>query len=300
MAINIVNYNQYNNEMNGLAGLVSSVPVIKGNLFSIKEGNAEIIISAINQGNNISSLSLCRNDDPLIEHVQSKISTVVVSNDMIELESDRNEFLGSYDIVVIAVPLQHAKIDFKFRHGNETLHTLDLATLSSSKRIYQQTITTVISNATLSEKFSVSSSTRPRSVYFTKEGKELEGISSISDLGNGTFKMFSSEIISNGTMETIFGDEYSIEFMKVWGGNNGGAYPKFDGGGDSSPPFLLYESKETGSALYYTSAMEALVSAMEISAIGAKSTVKLISKRLGLQHDDAIRLKFQDISKEEL
>lgn len=270
--------------MNGLAGLVSSVPVIKGDLFSIKEGNAEIPKSAIMQGNKVAFQSKCSHNAPLINHLQKKISTVVTSDETIELWSDDNLF-GIYDIVVLAVPLQHINIQFK-KKDNELMDDLDLPIPVSSRRVYQQTITTVISNATLQDKFSTQGSAQPESIYFTKEGKEVEGISSISNLGNGMFKMFTSEVLSTELLASIFGHNHEVEYVKTWGGKDGGAYPRFSGGGDSSPPFLLYEESGAGPALYYTSAMESLVSAMEISAIGAKSVAKLISNRLDLKNDN--------------
>ncbi len=79
-----------------------------------------------------------------------------------------------------------------------------------------------------------------------------------------------------------------LDHVQIWGGTHGGATPSFDGGRDSYPlPFLLYDSarhwgKSVGPALYYVNAIESALSAIEISAIGAESTAKLVARRLGL------------------
>jgi hypothetical protein len=87
---------------------------------------------------------------------------------------------------------------------------------------------------------------------------------------------------------TMFGPDHVLEYVQVWGGAHGGATPNFDGGRNSeSLPFLLYDGarhwgKSDGPALYYVNAIESALSAIEISAIGAKSTAKLVARRLGL------------------
>ena len=93
----------------------------------------------------------------------------------------------------------------------------------------------------------------------------------------------------------IFGIDHIVEYVQHWGGGEsgryGGATPTFDGGSNSeSLPFLLYDGAShwgkgnsgNGPALYYVNAIESAVAAIEISAIGAKSTSKLVARRLGL------------------
>uniref|UniRef100_A0A7S2LQ48 Prenylcysteine lyase domain-containing protein n=1 Tax=Leptocylindrus danicus TaxID=163516 RepID=A0A7S2LQ48_9STRA len=296
-AVNLVNYNQDNSRMNGLAGLVSFVPV-KGELFCVKEGNAEIPVSAIKQGNRAHS-DACKDQENIIRHTQKKVSSVISDFDKMELWSDDDEPLGKFDVVILAAPLQQCQINFMVRSkmdgtvlsemplrgSNSTADQTGKDLPASAKRRYTQTVTTVVSNATLSHRFHVSKGqNQPNSIYFTKEGRVEEGFSSISKISDGVFKMFSSAAKNEVDLGEIFGENYVFEYSKVWGGLHGGAYPNFDGGGDVSAQFLLFdEGRDSSPSLYYTSAMEASVSALEISAIGAKSAVKLISNRLGLK-----------------
>ena len=61
--------------------------------------------------------------------------------------------------------------------------------------------------------------------------------------------------------------------------------------------YLNRKKGTTQSALYYINGMEAAVASIEVSAIGAKSVAKLVSKRLGL-----IQVNLQKVNeiKEEL
>lgn len=280
----------------GLAGLVSFVPV-KGELFCVKEGNAEIPVSAMKQGNKAHS-DMCHHKENIIRHNRKKVSTVISDFDKMEVLSD-DEILGKFDVVILAAPLQQCQINFMVRskmdgtvlsempfRGNNTKtdHT-EKYLPASIKRRYTQTVTTVVSNATISHRFLANKGqNQPKSIYFTREGRAEEGFSSISKIGDGVFKMFSSDIKNEGDLKDIFAEGCVFEYSKVWGGPHGGAYPDFDGGGDVSAQFLLFdEGNQSSPGLYYTSAMEASVSALEISAIGAKSTAKLISNRLGLK-----------------
>merc|ERR1719330_720594 len=131
----------------------------------------------------------------------------------------------------------------------------------------------------------------PKSILFTQKGKEEVGISSIGWITSDIFKVFSSNKLSKETLSSIFGADVIVEFVKIWGEDNGGATPDFNGGGDSSfaTDFVLYDGghgvgglNEEGSALYYVNSMESAVSAIEISAIGAKAVAKLIAKRMNL------------------
>ena len=93
----------------------------------------------------------------------------------------------------------------------------------------------------------------------------------------------------------LFGLDHEVEYIQIWGGDEngkyGGATPNFGGGSNSeSLPYLLYDGSKHwgkgdvggGPALYYVNAIVSAVAAIEISAIGAKSTAKLVARRLGL------------------
>jgi hypothetical protein len=168
----------------------------------------------------------------------------------------------------------------------------------SATRKYTQTVTTIIANAELQEsRFNSTFRWPPKTVYFTEEGSEKEMMTTISHIKNGVYKLFSPEVLSNEILQRAFGSHVQVIETKVWGGPNGGAYPSFEGGGEASvaPPFVLHDKDQ--SALYYINGMEAAVASIEVSAIGAKSVAKLVSKRLGL-----IQVNLQKVNeiKEEL
>ena len=271
-SININNYNQNNGRLNGLAGLVSFLPS-QGSVFSVLGGNGQLITSAFQQAN-ATHFDSC---NKTIQHFESAVASAVVSGDAIELITEEGDS-AQFDIVVLAAPLQQSQI-----HWSEAPHD---KLPSSTQRRYTQTITTIISNATLqSDYFHVSNSSLPKAVSLTEKGKNEDAFSCLAELtDDGTFKVFSSQPLSDNMLEKLFGKTYQLQYLKTWGGERGGAYPDFAGGGDASTSaeFLLYGNRSSGAAVYYANAMEASVAAMEISAIGAKAVSKLVAKRLGL------------------
>ena len=160
-------------------------------------------------------------------------------------------------------------------------------------------MTTIISNATLnSSHFGLNDDQWPRSILVSERGKSLEGLTTLTILSaeERLIKTFSTETLDNSTLSILFGPYHKVEYVQKWGGGKGeefskygGATPSFRGGINSeSLPYLLYDGamhygKSTaGPALYYVNAIESAASAIEISAIGAKSTAKLVARRLGL------------------
>lgn len=159
-------------------------------------------------------------------------------------------------------------------------------------------VTTIISNVTInSTHFGITDDQLPRSILVSERGKSLEGITTLTILSveKKLVKTFSTEALDDNTLSMLFGPYHVVEYIQMWGGGSssefsqyGGATPSFRGGQNSeSLPYLLYDgavhwAKSTGPALYYVNAIESAVAAMEISAIGAKSTAKLVARRLGL------------------
>eukprot|EP00978_Attheya_sp_CCMP212_P011962 scaffold29674_cov51-Attheya_sp.AAC.2 len=307
-AVNLCNYNQVNSKLNGLAGMVSFIPTT-GKLFSVVGGNNQLISSALRQADIVHD-GACKNGD-FVNHVKKAVTTVISDFEGMELWSGE-ENLGHFDTVILAAPLQHSGISF-YIHSHVDAAILQDMPLNlvapnedveedasrphfytsplplSAKLQYTQVVTTVVSNATLQlEYFSLSDINTPRSLYVTERGKQLHGITAITEVTpDGVYKMFSSERLSENDLSAMFGSGNIVEAVKVWGGRKGGATPNYNGGGNASiaSNFLLYESGqgiEEGPALYYINAIEAAVSCMEFSAIGAKSVAKLVAKRLKL------------------
>ena len=166
---------------------------------------------------------------------------------------------------------------------------------------YTSVVTTLVSNAKLNAThFGLSDDEPwPRSMLVSERGKLKEELTTLTILSveEGLMKTFSSEVLSGEKRNILFGPDHVLEYVQIWGGDKGGkgiggATPSFAGGSNSeSLPFLLYDgsnhwgkgsSSPDGPALYYSNAIESAVAAIEISAIGAKSTAKLAARRLGL------------------
>lgn len=327
-AITLNTYNQDLNQMNGLVGLVAYVPA-GGEIFSIQGGNYQLMESALYQSKEIYDSSSCKSSPQRIQRHQKKITTVVASENSIELYEDQ-ESLGIYDVVILAAPLQQSRIKFLVKspmglddavlhemplggvHGSlDESSSLDVTTnehgqhsfassLPPSATVsYTSVVTTVVSNATLNAThFGLRDDEPwPRSILVSERGKLQEGITTLTILSKekGLMKTFSSETLDLEKRNNIFGLNHVVEYVQVWGGEEngkyGGATPTFDGGRNSeSLPYLIYDGAThwgkgnlgDGPALYYVNAIESAVAAIEISAIGAKSTAKLVARRLGL------------------
>ena len=300
----------------GLAGLVSFIPT-QGDVFSVQGGNGMIPFSAFHQAKATHAAKCVdsQNDNGKgkISHTRATVSSVICTNDGIEVW-DKETKLGVFDYIFIAAPLQQSQISFLTRNrvgGKDQLQALHFDRIisfrqrhtsehtdrgqgdqspSSTTRRYTQTVTTMVRNATLSHgHFHLHQEDMPRAISVTVKGKENEGISAIAQLtATGLFKVFSSEPLSHDALSTFFGPYHQVEYVKVWGGQHGGAYPDFDGGGEAthSAPFQLHgagrSSGSSAKSIYYINAIEASVAAMEISAIGAKAVAKLASQKLEL------------------
>ncbi|KAL7525602.1 hypothetical protein ACHAXR_003874 [Thalassiosira sp. AJA248-18] len=328
-AMTLNTYNQDLNEMNGLVGLVAYVPAGGGELFSIEGGNHQLMESALYQSKDIYDSSTCKSRQQRIQRHQKKITTVVASETSITLYANQ-ELLGQYDVVLLAAPLQQSRIRFLLEspmgQDESVLHDLplggvhensdavDVATNEHGQRSfasqlptsatvsYTSVVTTLVSNATLNAThFGLKHDEPwPRSILVSERGKSLEGITTLTiiSIEQGLMKTFSSEILDREKRDTLFGSDHVVEYVQVWGDEEGkegpsfgGATPSFAGGLNSeSLPFLLFDGSKhwgkgdlsDGPALFYSNAIESAVAAIEISAIGAKATAKLIARRLGL------------------
>ncbi|CAB9508729.1 Prenylcysteine lyase [Seminavis robusta] len=314
-AINLINYNQPNSHINGLVGLVSFA-ASKGPLYSVVGGNQQMIRSAFSQAQT-NRRQNCQQGDGLnvVTHVAQRVTTVIGSMDGFELFAGQ-EVLGTFDAVVLAAPLQQCRIQFLIpsQFDSAVLQPMPLANAmvdtdkaesqkdheghpvlpdklpDCSRRPFTQVVTTVVSGATLNhEHFHIDKDKLPRAVCVTERGKEKEGgITVISEIaGDGVYKMFSSNVLSEDTLKGLFGPGHTVEFVKTWGGPHGGATPDYQGQG-VSVGYLLYdgatglEGHTKNGALYYPNAIETALACMEASAIGAKSVAKLLARRFGI------------------
>ena len=325
-SINLVNYNQPIDKVNGISG-IGSFAASKGgteSLFSIVGGNSKLIQSAYEQSyDNYKSKCHGNSNDnkDVITHERIRIDTVVSKGiggfDLYGKSRDGNNstsssssiFVGTYDIVILAVPISMCNIEFLITSPIDTsvLQPMPLGGLIDAHgseddggynefrtqydhdghpvlpkplpdlvtRPYTQVVTTIVSNANLQlDYFGLSTSSNedgtdgdgiPRGIYMTSKGKELtNNITAIAQIGyvdDQIYKIFSNDKLSLDMLQTYFGESVSIEYVKVWGGQYGGATPNYLGQGITTN-FLLYDGttghstpKGTG-GLYYPNSME--------------------------------------------
>jgi prenylcysteine oxidase/farnesylcysteine lyase len=311
----LCNYNQGLSQINGLAGLGSFVSA-KVSLLSLVGGNHQVIQSALKQAqsNRDQKCSDKTTKKDVVQHVAKRVTTVVGDLNTMELFSE-DEDLGSFDIVILAAPMQQSRVNFlvKSLMDGAVLQQMPFVLLENpddeeippdhegrprfapplpdfARRPYTQVVTTLVSNADLNaQHFGLTTEDLPRGIYTTETGKPLEhNITAIAQVTpDGVYKVFSSDPLSSDFLEELFGKDHKVEIVKVWGGEYGGATPDYQGQGKTMN-YLLYDSgiglkgHLEGSALYYPNAIESSFACMEMSAIGAKSVAKLVAKRLGL------------------
>jgi hypothetical protein len=317
-AVTLCNYNQGPSAVNGLVGLGSFVAA-KVKLLSIVGGNPKMIASAFRQAQEQakSREETCRangKQPTIVRHVQHRVTTAVASLETMDIFGDEQE-LGEFDLVIMAAPLHVSRVNFLVQSQKDAVilqpmpfeminvedHTPDDGEHPSTSkplpayatRPYTQVVTTLVSGGIVNTSYfklpSDDPSALPRSIYMTEHGKGLEhNITAISQITttSGTYKVFSSAALPESLLTTLFGPTHKVELVKVWGGPHGGATPDYQGYG-WTVDYMLYDAgrglkgHSEGTALYYTNAIESSMACMELSAMGAKSVAKLVSKRLG-------------------
>lgn len=326
-AINLVNYNQDNANVNGMVGL-GSFAASAGDLYSVKGGNFQIIHSAFQQAvQNRNAHCNKNNREGTVRQVTKRVTSIVGDLEGLELFSG-SEHLGEFDIVILAAPLQQARIECLVQshmdravlvpmplggrvdaHNSEVPddgHSLLPADVPNcAVRPYKQVVTTVVRDAVLSlDIFKVANeSDLPRSIAMNAQGKALTyNITAITQISGdgGVYKVFSDNRLSTESMIELFGSSCMTEYVKMWGGPHGGATPDYKSSGGTTR-FLLYDGAigfhghTSSGALYYPVAMEqSTLASMEMAAVGAKAVAKLVAERLGLLE----RRVFEDVHDE--
>lgn len=134
-ATTINTYGQDPDGMNGLVGLVSHVPV-EGELFSVVGGNHRLMESAMRQARRSYDGSDCGPDGGGGDRVRwhtATVGSVVGTEDTLDVYSEDGDLLGQFDAVILATPLQQARIDFLVESpgglDGSVLHPMPLAGL---------------------------------------------------------------------------------------------------------------------------------------------------------------------------
>lgn len=318
-AANLNNYNQDNAQVNGMIGLVMLASAT-GNLFSIQGGNYQLAQAAIRLANETRQhhcKAKERDGSSSIQVVERRIHTVTGSLEGSTLFSDDGEELGRYDVVILAAALQHAQISFLVPSQNDPaiLQDMPLGKLIDAhdgdvpddheghallpervaKHPYTQVVTTVIRKGVLNADYfgMQDENLLPQSILMNGKGKASNhNITTITQLGDGLYKVFSDEELPASVLNELFGASHERAFVQLWGGPHGGATPSYNGSGENTP-FLLYDGADgllghtSSGAIYYPLAMEqSSLACIEVAATGAKAVAKLIAERLELIEKD--------------
>jgi hypothetical protein len=237
-----------------------------------------------------------------------------------DLYDDQGQSAGSYDIVVLAVPITASKIDFLIKsHMDETavLQQMPLGGLvensdvdggtasidpnheghsplprrlpSSVTRPYIQQVTTIVRQATLQKDYwfrgneldSESGKWSPRQIYMTSVGKSNEhNVTGIYQIIPSMYKVSSTDYLPLDIIRKFFGPSAEIEVEYKWD-----VAPDYRGRGITTD-FMIYDGA-TGfhghtksGALYYPRAFDLTFPTIESNAMGAKAVANLIAQRL--------------------
>jgi hypothetical protein len=111
--------------VHALVGLLAFAVATDSETYRIQGGNVQLVSTAWNLAKRRRAAKQCPPPDDadasIITHASTRISTVVGSIQGFDLYDDAGESAGSYDIVILAVPISASDIDFLIKsHMDET------------------------------------------------------------------------------------------------------------------------------------------------------------------------------------
>lgn len=240
-AINRCNYNQRNEQLHALVGLVSTLPAfdfVQGSI-AIEGGNAQIARR-------------------LATHAHAH---VVLGHRVTRVARDGDAWLvdgRAFDAVIVATPLILPPKD------NEQTSSASIAfdppvprSAYFTHRDFVSTVTNIVRGT-------------PRvdvDTLLATNGAPTNW-SCMAALGKGLYKVFTRDVpLDDKALEQLFKEGAKVEAVEAWSA----AYPLYRGTGVQGP-FVL------GEGLFYTSSIERVASAMEMSAIAGKNAALLTAR----------------------
>lgn len=239
-AINRCNYNQRNEQLHALVGLVSTLPAfdfVQGSI-SIQGGNAQLA----------RRLATHARAHVVLGH---RVEAIKRSGDVWHVDG------RAFDAVIIATPLMSPNSSKK-----GTVSTIDIVPPVSSAAYfttsdYVSTVTNIVRGI-------------PRidvDALLATNGAPTNW-SCVASLGGGLFKVFTRDApLDEAALAQLFQDGAQVVAVEPWAA----AYPLYRGTAVAAP-FVL------GEGLYYTSSIERVASAMEMSAIAGKNAALLTAR----------------------
>lgn len=266
-SVNRVNYNQ-DNGLNALAGLVSLCPTVTGEVVSVQEGNAAMAVAMLQAAHaeirpNVTVAAVEIGWKKKGEDEKS-IYTLTGGDDGVTP-------LGEYDAVVIATPFAFSNLAIVDASRAKSSPTAAEKEPVYPPKEFVTTHATFVEGAVRSGFFGPSTRHKtPASVYV--EENATVPISSLSlhvqlNVTHGIYKLFSSEPLETGFLDSLF-TSWTVLHHRNWK-----AYPRFHPPEDFVPFVPI-----SGERIYYVNSLETAVSAMEISAIGAKNVAILLAQ----------------------
>ena len=276
-----VNYNQPIT-LNALAGSVGLIPMIDDRLWAVDGGNVRLVQGAINH----SQAELLTSHRVTSIHYDTASSSYTVAG---------ADWEKQFDIVVVAVPFEHAGIDVQWKDKLPV-------------RQYQSTISTFITGTINASYFHHTSAASMPATILTSGCEAKSAITALLDLihsttdthidttcpfsslsayyhnhstGLTTYKMFSTATPSSALLRQLF-TRVVYNHSVPWQ-----AYPLFTDR-EQFVPFVLplaNQQRETDGAsssrgVYYTSAWENAVSCMECMVVSAKNVALLVREEV--------------------
>lgn len=180
------------------------------------------------------------------------------------MEGTDGAALGEFDAVVLATPFAFSSIDII---GPEDAPIYP-------PRTYQTTYATFVQGSLRPSFFGASDERgAPGSIYAAENCSSP--LSSLAlhvriNATHGVYKLFSTEALGPALMDDMF-TSWTVLYHRKWL-----AYPHFQPP-EEMCPFIIRPYER----IFYTSALETAVSAMEISAIAAKNVAILLAQSLG-------------------
>ena len=268
-----VNYNQPIS-LNALAGSVGLIPMIDDRLWAVEGGNVRLVQGAADASE----------AELLTSH---RVDAIAYDSGAAEYVVGGDGWERRFDIVVVAVPLEQARIDVPLQE-------------KLPERSYQSTVATFVTGRINATYFGHGSASDMPATILTSGCEAPSAIAALLRLrrakdgdassdcpfssvsayfhnrtsGLTTYKMFSTEPPSAELLRRLFAHIAHNESV-AWQ-----AYPLFTAREQFAPFLLPLKGQEEGEGLYYVSAFENAVSCMECMAVSAKNVALLVREEV--------------------
>lgn len=198
----------------------------------------------------------------LIREQVLSVSSVQDSNRINVTTSSGNNL---YDYVVIATPLTD--------QSGLAFHGFNGKTVAREN--FHLTVCTIIDGEINASFFGSGEDSVPDIILLSRKFRinaisKINPVSGDCDNSNEIWKIFSDSALSDSELSKIFKD-YSVVSIKHWL-----AYPEYGSTG-TNKSFYLFDGVTN---VLYVNAIEALASAMEMSALGGRNVASLITKNI--------------------